>query len=297
MNSAPLHPRVFRESSAILGESLVWDAPRGDLLWCDISSGLLHRSPFTGAVDGADDRVISLPPPLASFHRASIGGEPGFVVSLGDRVVLVDAAGTIMRDLAAIPHAHAGLRMNEGKVDPAGRWVTGSMNLTTGEPDGAFYSIDPSGGVRVLRGGIGTANGIEWSDDGSRVYLTDTAAQSIYTGEYTPDGEILDLEVFHHGVDHDGLVRDAEGCFWGATYGGAEVVRYGQDAAVLDRIELPVPNVTSVAFGGPGLSTLFVTSAREKLTEGDLEKYPLSGSVFAIETTTSGFESPVFIVD
>jgi sugar lactone lactonase YvrE len=289
-------PTVFRSARAILGESLVADAAADApaMLWCDITAGLLHRSPLDGAADGSDDAVIALPAPVASFHLADLDGVKGYVVSLGDRVVLVDSAGEIVRQLAAIDHAHDGLRLNEGKVDPAGRWVTGSMDLTRGEPDGAFYSVT-AGGARVIAGGIGTANGLEWSPDGTRIYYTDTSTQTIYTGAYSADGDISGVEVFHVGEMHDGLAMDAEGCLWGAVYGGGVVVRYDPAGTELERHEFPAPNLTSVAFGGGDSATLYVASARENLTEEQLQRHPLSGSVFALQTGTSGRAGRVFV--
>jgi sugar lactone lactonase YvrE len=279
-------PRVFRDASAILAESIVWD-PSGFVLWCDITAGLLYRCP----IDGQDDSVLELPPPLASFAPTHTGG---YVASLGDRVVMVDAAGGI-RDLAHIEHAHEGLRLNEGKCDPYGRWITGSMNLTTGEPDGALYSITADGRVRVLRGGFGVANGFEWSLDDSEMYFTDTAVGTIYRAPYSETGELGDVKVFHAGQPHDGLTIDAEGFLWGGIYGGGRVVRYTPQGFEDIVVELPAPNITSVAFGGPGMSTLFVGSARENLTESQLEAHPLSGAIFAIDTETRGRPTRRFV--
>lgn len=285
-----MRPTVFRDSKAILGESIVWDAAANAILWCDITAGLLHASPLDGPVDGSADAVIELPPPLASFHRATGGG---FVASLGDRIVLTDAAGGITRTLASIDHGPH-LRMNEGKVDPYGRWVTGSMNIHDESPDGAYYSVDADGRLEVLYGGLGVANGLEWSLDGSRVYFTDTSVKTIYTGTYTRSGEILDVEAWHSGTPNDGLAIDDDGCLWSGLYGEGRVVRYDPDGNELSSIDLPVPNITSVAFGGPGLGTLYVCSARENLTEEQLEAHPLSGAVFAIATSTSGLPARVF---
>ena len=280
-------PRIFRDAKAILAESIVWD-PAGFVLWCDITSGLLYRCP----IDGMDDTVIELPPPLASFAPAAARGgytaaRSGYVASLGDRVVLADAVGGI-QILARIDHAHAGLRLNEGKCDPYGRWITGSMNLTTGEPDGALYSVTADGRVRVLRGGFGVANGFEWSLDDTEMFFTDTAVKTIYRAPYSETGELGNVKVFHCGEPHDGLTIDAEGFLWGGIYGGGRVVRYTPEGVEDVTVELPAPNITSVAFGGPGMSTLFVGSARENLTEEQLEAHPLSGAIFAIDTATHG---------
>ena len=292
---------VFRNAEAILGESLIFapDDAGGTLYWCDITAGLIHRSPLAAPADGSGDSVIRLPPPVASFSLARIGDGTGFVVSLGDRIVLTDDAGLELRELAAVPHRHDGLRMNEGKVDPQGRWVSGSMNLTSGDPDGAFYSLDSAAGseLRVLRGGLGVANGLEWSGDGSRIFFTDTSVSTIYTGDYSAEGEISNVETFHSGEPHDGLAMDVDGSLWGALYGEGRVVNYSADGKVLRTVELPAPNLTSVAFGGDAMSTLYVASARENLTEEQLVQHPLSGAVFAIETDARGRLPRTFVTD
>ena len=280
MNAFRGLPRIFRDAKAILAESIVRD-PAGFVLWCDITSGLLYRCP----IDGMDDTVIELPPPLASFAPAA--ARSGYVASLGDRVVLADAVGGI-RNLASIEHAHAGLRLNEGKCDPCGRWITGSMNLTTGQPDGALYSVTAGGGVRVLRGGFGVANGFERSLDDAEMFFTDTAVKTIYRGSYSETGDLGNVKVFHCGEPHDGLTIDAEGFLWGGIYGGGRVVRFTPEGVEDVMVELPAPNITSVLFGGPGMSTLFVGSARGHLTEQQLEAHPLSGAIFAIDTATHG---------
>lgn len=295
----PSSVTAFRRSHAILGESLVAQTVQGEqaMLWCDITAGLIHRSLVGAPCDGSSDTTIALPAPVCSFHPAVVDGAEGFVVSLADRVVVTDSNGRIIKQLVQIDHGHPGLRLNEGKVDPGGRWVTGSMNLTSKEPDGAFYSVSRHGDARVLRGGIAVANGLEWSLDGSRIFFTDTGAESIYTGAYGQDGEITDVEVFIHGGAHDGLTIDRDGNFWSAIYGAGRVNHYDSTGAEIFSIDLPAPNVTSVAFGGADRSTLYVTSARENLTEEQLETHPLSGSVFAIETDTAGRPPNVFGCD
>jgi sugar lactone lactonase YvrE len=293
VTASELPVSVFRHARAILGESLVWEPSTASVLWCDISAGLIHRSPLSGAVDGSDDEVISLPAPLCSFHPARLPSGDGFVVSLADRVVTTDAHGGGLIELASIDHANGGLRLNEGKVDPVGRWITGSMDLS-GEPDGAFYSLTDDGRVRTLLGGVGTANGIDWSADGTRIFFTDTGVGTVYAADYTLDGDIENPEPLLVGGPHDGLAIDDDGCLWGALYGEGRVVRYSPTGEELLSVELDAPNVTSVAFGGPAGSTLYVCTARENLTEEQLVAHPLSGSVFAIETGTSGRAPYVF---
>jgi len=278
---------VFSDAKAVLAESIVWDPAAQRLRWTDITLGTLSTADAHGSIESS----VPLPPPLASFQPRAAGG---FVAALGDVVVLTDADGTVEREIARVQHAGPGLRFNEGKCDPFGRFLVGSMNLTTGEPDGALYSIEADGATRLLRGGFGVTNGIEWSDDGTVMYVTDTSASTIYRAPYGADGELGALEPFIVGAAHDGLVRDDEGCFWSAMYGGGRVERYGADGSHLETVELPAPNVTSVAFGGPDMSTLFVATARENLTEEQLRAHPHSGAVFAVPTRVHGFPANTF---
>lgn len=278
---------VFSDARAVLAESIVWDPATTRLRWTDITLGTLN----TADADGTVESSVPLPPPLASFQPRAGGG---FVAALGDTVVVTDPDGAVEREIARVSHTTPGSRFNEGKCDPFGRFLVGSMNVTTGEPDAALYSVEADGTTRLIRGGFGVTNGMEWSDDGTVMYVTDTSASTIYRASYGPDGELGELEPFIVGSAHDGLVRDDEGCFWSAVYGGGRVERYGPDGSHLETVELPAPNVTSVAFGGPDMSTLFVGTARENLTEEQLEQSPQSGAVLAVPTRVHGFPASTF---
>jgi sugar lactone lactonase YvrE len=277
-------PRLFRNPKATLAESLVWD-PDGAMLWCDIVEGTFNRSPQIGNAFGMQDSHAALPAPLASFHQAAGGGH---VLSLGDRVVLVNDAGELKRELATIKHAAEGMRLNEGKVDPFGRWVTGSLD-PSGQSQGAIYAIDADGRVQVLVRGIGTSNGFEWSRDGRTMYYSDTDEKTIYRADYSLDAKLSNIEVVTVGHSHDGATMDAEGYLWTAIYGEGRVMRFSPDGTEDASIALPAPNVTSVAFGGSDLSVLYVASARENMSAAELRSSPMAGAIFSIQTSTHGF--------
>jgi len=279
-----VQPQVFRDTPAILVESIWWDARTAELVWVDISAGTFHRGRLDGAVDGSDDRVSELPPPLSAVQPRDVGG---YVAALGDRVVTLDDDGRIVDTLARFDHAHAGIRSNEAKVDPFGRFVVGSMNVTTGAPDAALYVIDDAG-LRTLLGGFGVANGFEWSADGDTIYVTDTAVKTVFRASWGSDGRLGPLEPFLVDYDSDGLALDTDGRFWNGVYGDGRVLRWSADGHVEDTLTVPAPNVTSVAFGGPTLTSLFVGTARENLDEEELERAPLSGSIFRFDGLATG---------
>lgn len=272
---------VFSDVRATLAESIVWDPGQQVARWVDIPQGTLT----TADADGNVVETVTLDPPLPSFQPRADGG---FVAAQDDTVVLTDPAGHVERELAGVQHANDEMRFNEGKCDPFGRFLVGSMDPTDGPPAGALYAFSPDGSVQVVRDGFGTTNGMEWNDDGSEMYVTDTDTNTVYRGSYGPDGVLGDLHPFIEGAAHDGLVRDDEGCFWGAIYGESRVERYGPDGTHLETVEIPAPNVTSVAFGGTDMSLLLVGTAREELSDEQLAEAPHSGSVFAVPTRVHG---------
>jgi sugar lactone lactonase YvrE len=280
--------RVFREAKSIIAESIWWKSS-GAVEWCDIDTGVIHSSPLEGAPDGSDDHLLELPPPVAAFQPA----DDGYVVADRDTVFLVDTVGANRRTLARIVHASDSVRFNEGKCDPFGQFVIGSMHVIGGRPDAAIYVIADDGSYRTLIDNLGVANGFEWSDDGRRMWFTDTAANTIFVADY--DGERLEnVRPFASGRASDGLARDADGGFWNGINDVGRVVHWTAGGEVDLEFDVPAGHVTSVGFGGGDYSTLFIATARERLTERHLEDQPLTGSIFAIDTATTGFPSRNF---
>lgn len=276
---------VFRDTRAVLVESIWWDGRTDEVVWVDITAGLLHRGRLDGAVDGSDDRVVELPPPVSAVQPARGGG---YVAALKDRVVLLDADGRIERELAPLHHRHDGMRLNEGKVDPFGRLIVGGMELTTDDPDATVWSVGIAGDVRALVGGFGVANGMEWSDDARTMYVTDTATSTVYRGSYGAEGDLGELEPFLVGRPSDGLTRADDGSFVSAFYGEGTIGRWDAAGDLVGEIALPAPNLTSVAFVGPQHDILLVGSARENLTEEQLQQHPLSGGIFRLSLGVAG---------
>ncbi|WP_234037518.1 SMP-30/gluconolactonase/LRE family protein [Leucobacter sp. L43] len=277
--------QVFRSTPGILVESIWWDARTEEVVWVDIVAGLLHRGRLDGSVDGSEDRVVHLPPPLSAVQP---GPDEGYVASLRDSVVLLDADGAVVRELARLRHRRDGMRLNEGKVDPFGRFVVGGMSVIGETPDADLWSVAPDGAVTVLRGGFGITNGMEWSDDGRTMYVTDTSTETVYRGSYGPDGLLGELEPFVSGRPSDGLALAADGTFWNALYGEGVVARWSEAGELIEEVAIPVPNVTSVAFAGPGLGRALVGTARENLTEAQLRAAPGSGAIYMFDGGAHG---------
>jgi sugar lactone lactonase YvrE len=160
------------------------------------------------------------------------------------------------------------LRLNDCIADPDGRFLAGSWFYDpSGEyPLGKLFSVQTDGTIQILDGGFHLANGLGFSLDGNTLYFTDSVARVIYA--YTYDritGRTSDRRIFvtlgtNVGVP-DGLTVDAEGFVWSAEWYGGCISRYGPDGRLERRAQVPAKQVSSLAFGGPKLCDIFVTSA------------------------------------
>jgi sugar lactone lactonase YvrE len=279
---------LFRESRAPAAESMWW-SPGGGLYWCIPEAGTLHFSALGAAVSGAEDKFLQLPPLLAAFAPAP----QGFVIAGRNAVALVGATGAFLRTIARIPLADEHVRFGEGRCDPFGRFVIGTSGVE-GFSNGSVYSVDPSGEWRAVYEHAGRVTGMQWSDDGSRMWFMDTGQTTIYTCEYSARGEMRNVQPLVRGVRGEGLARDSDGGLWSSADGGTKVARWDANGRQTLEFDVPVRRVSSVEFGGAELSTLFIASSRVGLTNSDLSGHPLTGSIFGIETAVRGYPTRPF---
>ncbi len=236
----------------------------------------------------------------ATGEHATIrdGGELGAATIQADgSLVLMGGPGCRVsrwRDGAesdAIERVPGETRFNDAIADAAGRVYSGTMPRRWGTTDpaelGSLYRLDPDGSIHVVDRGFGCANGLAWSADGRTLYFIDSPSQCVYAYDADPaTGELsnrrVHLETALPGADSfpDGMTIDAAGCFWVARWGAGCVVRYDPTGAEMSRVMLPTPCITSVAFGGPHLATMYVTTAGGDAPE---KNGPMAGGLFAVE--------------
>jgi sugar lactone lactonase YvrE len=193
-----------------------------------------------------------------------------------------------------------GVAYNDSKLESSGRLWVGTFDLPETEPRGILYCVEPDGRWGVGDSGFAVCNGPAFSPDGRTLYFSDSVGRRVLAYDLSPQHRTLaNRRVFaqfkaDEGVP-DGLTVDAEGGVWIAMWDGWRVARYTPDG-MLDRvIHLPVPRPTSCCFGGDDLGTLYVTSARVRLSAAQLAEAPLSGSVFAVDARGArGLVEPAF---
>ena len=257
----------------------------------DISRGLVHRwRPASGAVETlAVEGEVG-----AAVLRA--GG--GLLLAIGHELVLHDPNGG-RRVIAAVERDRPDNRFNDCRADPQGRLWAGTMSRSRTPGAAALYVLEPDGRLAVAVSRTTISNGIGWSADGRRMYFIDSTTQRIDVFDFDGStGAISDRRPFA-AIDPadglpDGLAVDAEDGVWVCLFGGAALRRYGPDGRLDAVVALPVTNPTCPAFGGPGLRTLYVTSARHKLTPAQLAAEPLAGALLALDPGVAGLPAHRF---
>ncbi|MEY4239721.1 MAG: hypothetical protein RL339_2322 [Pseudomonadota bacterium] len=280
-----------------LGEGPVWDGRIGVLWFTDIQQS----------------KLLSLEWPsrkLSSFDVPERLGSLGLTPD-PERLVCALASGFAWFE----PHSgkcswisrtepqYQGIRMNDGRVDRAGRFWAGSMverrELSAGR-GGALYRLDSGTGrgPEILFGGFSISNSICFSPSGDQLYFADTPTREIRVFDCNPETGALGNSCRFAAPDGpgspDGSDVDAAGRLWNAEWGSGQVTVYQIDGSVLARVVLPVSQVTCIAFGGDSYDTLFVTTAREGLSAEQLEREPQAGDVFIYRTNARGLPATPF---
>ena len=282
--------RAVVDAQAKLGEGVVWDSGRQIVWFVDIKRRLLwHYDPATGSNAAAEAP--------GEIGWALPTDEGSLLCGLADGLYLFDPAEQQFAFLAQVPGEPAHNRLNDACVDPAGRVWFGSMDNAETKPSGRFYVFDRGTVTPAGPDGIVITNGPAIDRAGSRIYFTDTTAQKIMVADMM-DGQIgtvrpfVDTGVLFPDAYPDGPVIDAEDHIWTGLYLGGKVARFSPLGELVATIDIPARDVTKLAFGGPDLSTAYVTTATKNMTAEDMARLPLSGSLFAFDAPVKGFAAP-----
>jgi D-xylonolactonase len=281
-------PHAIWPAAALLGEGLCWSPSQQAIYWVDIlGQRLMRLHPASGQHMQWDfDETIST--------VAERSGSPGLIVALRHRVALFDPDTGALQTLHE-PEAHLpGNRFNDGKCDARGRFWVGSMDLTCRAATGSIYCIGAEAITCPSDMKLPVFNGPTWSLDGRTMWINDTARNVVHACPFDPASGAIGPPSpwlrFAKGDGYpDGMTTDRDGRVWIAHWGGGCVTCHaGDDGRELARIVMPTSNITNVAFGGPDLRTLFVSSAATELSDTQRAAQPLAGALFAVETDATG---------
>lgn len=271
-----------------VGESLVWNAANGELMWCDIPAGTIHAL----AVATGARRQWTFGEAVGSFGLCRSGR---LIVALVEEIIVFDPATGRREPIARIEHAKPGMRLNDGKVGPDGAFWVGSMDPDREHPPAArLYRVAPDGDVGEIADGIAVSNGLAWNRAGTRLYHSDSrGAQWIDIWDFDrSSGAVHNRRRFAEAGDAvgraDGGACDIEDNYWSCGPWGSRVNRFSATGHLIDWIEVPVLRPTMPCFGGDDMRTLYIASLSSGVSEDLLRQNPLCGGIVSLRAPVEG---------
>jgi sugar lactone lactonase YvrE len=285
-------PECVWDAHAQLGEGPLWSVKEQALYWVDILNHRLHRySPWQERRTWQFEQEISCVAERADAE--------GLIVTLRHGFARFDPA---TEELTPLKHIEAHIptnRFNDGKCDRLGRFWAGTMDFDGKQATGSLYRLSPDLTHAQVDSGYVVTNGPAWSADYKTLYHNDSVNGRVYAFDYDLEsGEASNKRLFLQFSEEDGspdgMTTDAEGGLWIAHWGAAKITRHDAQGKLLQTIALPCSQVTSCAFGGASLNTLYITTAAVGLPQEQLEREPLAGGLFAIDLDITGLPANPF---
>lgn len=270
------------KNESLLGEGPVWDWRAKRLFWVDIEGFEVHVYDPKEREHG----VINVGQFVGSLAVRKSGG---LILALKSGFAALDPEIGEITQIADAESHLPGNRFNDGKCDPAGRFWAGTLALDedNGEGRGNLYCLHADHRVELKVPGVWISNGLAWTKDERTMYYIDSPKQKVVAYDYDKaTGEIANprtvIEVSGEEMGYpDGMTIDEEGMLWVAHWDGGHVCRWNPHTGEeLAEIKVPVSRPTSCVFGDEDFGTLYITSARTRLSEEKLAGQPLAGSVF-----------------
>lgn len=261
-----------------LGEGPVWDTTEKALYWIDGHAPSMYR------LDSKTNEIKSwkLPKPIGSFALRQKGGA---ICAMSDGFYFFDLGSGNATPVTNALVAKPGTNFNDGKTDARGRFIAGTMDAKFANPIGSIFSLDASLKCNILEPAIGCTNGPCFSPDNRTFYCSDSISRTISAYDYDlASGTVSNKRPFAtikgFGGAPDGATVDSEGNLWSAIAGGGKLVCFKPDGSLARTVEVPVPIITSVMFGGDDLDVLYATSIGMKIL--GMEPGPEGGALLVI---------------
>jgi sugar lactone lactonase YvrE len=274
------------EQAFQLAEGPVWDAPRDRLLWVDIPGRAVHE----GRLDGSRIEVTAHHSFEVMIGAVAVAADGSLLVAAQEELVVITPDGARHQGPRIVP-AGSGRRMNDGKADPSGRFVVGTLALTDRSEPEALVRVEDDGEITTLDSDILLSNGLAWSADGNELYHIDTRRYTVFARSYDPETGAVGERRAHLRIEDgkpDGMAVDSENHLWIAVWGTGQVRRYAPDGGLELTVRVPASRASSVAFAGEDLKTLVITTAQGDPDEEQWGDRARPGRLFTIRSEVAG---------
>lgn len=279
--------KVTKDIQNQLGEGPVWDEQAQILWWVDITQGMIFR------YDPGSDEVATFDvgQPVGTLGLRQAGG---LILATASGFAFYDPDSRSLHPIADPEADKPGNRFNDGKPDPSGSFYAGTMGDKMAPLAGALYRLTPDGTITVVKKEVTISNGIAWNGAEDLMYYIDSPTFNVMVFDFDRATGVASNGRVAFAIDRemgtpDGMTIDHEDNLWIAHFGGGAVSRWNpQTGSLMQKVELPVTQVTCCVFGGANLDTLYITTARIGLSADQLAKEPLAGALFECSVGVHG---------
>lgn len=285
--------KVTIEIKSKLGEGAFWDHHDQRLFWVDIEGNKVHiYDPAT-----KKNKTFDTPSRVGTVVPKN---KDEAVIALEDGIYMLNTNNGDLSLFSDIEAELTGNRFNDGKCDPNGNLWIGSMHLDQSAPKANLYKVEGSGISSKMLDSVTISNGIVWTKDKKTMYYIDTPTGYIRAFDFNPENSTISNERIAVYIDEsigfgDGMAIDSEDKLWVALWNGNAVVRFDPlTGKLMKKIDVPAHNVTSCTFGGKNFDTLYITTSSLDMTEKEMEKFPLAGSLFEVRPGVKGVAGNFF---
>ena len=287
--------RNIYAASNVLGEAAIWHVASKRLLWIDLyAPRLFSHDPVSGETLVSE---IKLRAPLGAIVATT--NPDILMITHADGVSSLSIQTGETKFFAHPEGQRDAIIYNDCKVDRWGRLWVGTSHYKEKEARGALWCVLNDGACFLSDAGFAISNGPAFSLDGTIMFFNDSLGRQTFAYDITPldpyprNRRVLVEYTGDEGLP-DGLTVDAEDCLWVAHWGGSRITRISPKGERLRTVKVPAPHVTTVGFGGEHLKTLYITTARDGLSDEALKQWPQSGDLFACDVKTAGVPEPLF---
>lgn len=273
-----------------VGEGPIWNSQEQALYWVDIPEGRIFR--FFPAERELDTYDLGIQIGCAAFRAAG-----GLVMATAIGLTFWCPERNNLEVICNPESEKPGMIFNDGSVDRFGRFWVGTKS---DDGTASLYRMDQDLSTHRMETGFMVSNGLGWSPDDTKMYLTDSRRRIIYVYDFNLDqGSIHNRRIFAKPPEGegnpDGLSVDGQGYIWSAFWGGWKIVRFDPDGNIERVVNLPVQYPSSCTFGGATLDELYITSACKLLSSQQRQENPLAGDLFRLKTDIRGQEETLFL--
>lgn len=287
------HAELEYEIKALLGEGAFWNHKTQELYWVDIVANQFHiYNPST-----KKDQSIKMPSSIGTVVPYT---SEKAIVALADGIYKVDISSGEIELLSDVESNIPENRFNDGKCDPNGNLWVGSIHYDQLKYNASLYKVEENGTTTKMIDSVTNSNGIVWTKDSKTMYYIDTPTATIKAYDFdgntsTISNERIAVKISKEDGFPDGMAIDEDDMLWVGIWSGKAVARFNpMTGKLISKINVPAINVTSCAFGGENLDELYITTSSLGMTDEEVVKYPLAGSIFKVKPGVKGVKSTFF---